>query len=69
MEVPNKNESSGINDVIYRQPCIEGDDYNEEYQKCLVQKFIAHHKKLIIAKDFNVYLLSSNTHKGTFVFF
>ena len=69
IEVSNKNESNDIIGVIYRHPCMNENEFNEDYLKCLVEKLSDTNKKLFIAGDFNFNLLNSNTHDETFAFF
>ena len=69
IEVSNKNESNDIIGVVYRHPCMDESDFNEEYLKCLVDRLSGTNKKLFIAGDFNFNLLNSNTHEETFTFF
>ena len=69
IEVINKKESNDIIGVIYRHPCMDASDFNENHLKRIVDKLSKENKKIFIAGDFNFNLLNVAEHNDTFEFF
>ena len=66
IEVINKNEANSIVGVIYKHPCINGDEFNDDYLNPLLSKLSTQaNKKLYLAGDFNFDLIKTSTCKET----
>ena len=55
--------------LIYRDPCMSEEVFNEEYLKELADKLSTQNKNIFIAGDFNFNLLNVSSHAETFEFF
>ena len=69
IEIKNQKEKNDIIGVIYRHPCMPGDEFNENHLKDLTDKLSKENKKVYIAGDFNYDLLDVSSHNTTFDFF
>ena len=70
IEINNPNKANSIIGVIYRHPSMEGNDFNDEFLKPLLDKLsVEKNKNIYIAGDFNFDLLKSCSHADTSDFF
>ena len=69
IEIINKNESNTIIGAMYRHPCMNENDFIDNYLKELVDKISGINKKVFIAGDFNFNFLNTSTHNSTNDFF
>ena len=49
---------------IYRHPCMQHSEFNDEYLKPLSEKFISENKEVILLGDFNIELLKCDSNKN-----
>ena len=49
---------------IYRHPCMQQSEFNEEYLKPLSEKLISENKEVILLGDFNIDLLKCDSNKN-----
>ena len=49
---------------IYRYPCMQQSEFNEEYLKPLSEKLISENKEVILLGDFNIDLLKCDSNKN-----
>ena len=49
---------------MYRYPCVQQSEFNDEYLKPLPVKLISENKKVILLGDFNIDLLKCNSNKN-----
>ena len=70
VEIIHSQKANNIIGIIYRHPCMPGDDFNDEYLKILTHKLNNEkNKHIYIAGDFNFDLLNASTHQPTSDFF
>ena len=68
LEVIEQNGTNTIIGVIYRHPCIAPSIFNDVYLRGLLLKLSAENKRLFIAGDYNMDLIKTDNHEGTFDF-
>ena len=61
MENDSKNMAVGC---IYRHPCMQHSEFNDEYLKPLSEKLISENKEVILLGDFNIDLLKCDSNKN-----
>ena len=61
IEIVNKNESNAIVGVMYRYPCMNENDFIDNYLKEVTEKLSRTNKKVYIAGDFNFNFLNSSS--------
>ena len=49
---------------IYRHPCMQQSEFNDEYLKPLSEKLISRNKEVILLSDFNIDLLECESNKN-----
>ena len=69
IEVINKNGSNDIIGVIYRHPCMNENDFIDNYLTQVTDKLSKTNKKVFIAGDFKFNLLNASSHNSTNDFF
>ena len=49
---------------IYRHPCMQHSEFNDEYLKPLSEKLISENKEVVLIGDFNIDLLKGDSNKN-----
>ena len=49
---------------IYRHPCMQQSEFNDEYLKPLSEKLISENKEVVLIGDFNIDLLKGDSNKN-----
>ena len=53
-----------VRGCIYRHPCMQHSELNDEYLKPLSKKLISENKEVILIGDFNIDLLKGDSNKN-----
>ena len=64
IEIIQKNSKNMVVGCIYRHPCMQHSEFNDEYLKPLSEKLISENKEVILLGDFNIDLLKSDSNKN-----
>ena len=64
IEIIQKNSKNMVVGCIYRHPCMQHSEFNDEYLKPLSEKLISENKEVILLGDFNIDLLKCDSNKN-----
>ena len=63
-EIIPKDSKNIVVECIYRHPCMQQSEFNDEYLKLLSEKLISENKEVILLGDFNIDLLKCDSNKN-----
>ena len=69
IEIINSKNANSIVGTVYRHPCMQGDEFNDDHLKSLTDKLNNEDKQCFLAGDFNFDLLKASTDSSTSDFF
>ena len=64
IEIIQKDFKNIVAGCIYRDPCMQQSEFNDEYLKPLSEKLISENKEVILLGDFNIDLLNCDSNKN-----
>ena len=64
IKIIQKDSKNIVVGSIYRHPCMQQNEFNDEYLKPLSEKLIRENKIVILLGDFNINLLTSTSNKN-----
>ena len=64
IEITQKDYKNIVVGCMYRHPCMQQSDFNDEYLKPLSDKLISENKEVILLGDFNTDLLKCDSNKN-----
>ena len=64
IEIIQKDSKNIVVGCIYRHPCMQQSEFNDEYLKPLSEKLISENKEVILLGDFNIDLLKCDLNKN-----
>ena len=68
IEIIQKDSKNIVVGCIYRHPCMQQSDFNDEYLKPLPEILISENKEIILLRDFNIDFLKCDSNKNVFDF-
>ena len=68
VEIINPKKNNTIIGCIYRHPCMEIENFNDNYFEPLLKKLSHENKNIFLAGDYNINLLHSDTNEQTSTF-
>ena len=67
IEIIQKDPKKMVVGGIYRHPCMQHSEFNDEYLKPLSEKLISENKEAIFLRDFNTDLLKCHLNKNVWL--
>ena len=64
IDINQKDLKNIVAGCIYRHPCMQQSEFNDEYLKPVSEKLISENKKVILLGDFNIDLLKCDSNKN-----